>query len=310
MPRRRGMAALVVAACAVVCVGSAALANPMPNYLAYTHIQTEVGDFCGALPVTACEDVVQVTDATGVLSFSVILRWWDDIRWLYVPETDAEFTIQWPAEWQFVDASACGSGAVSVVHDGNQATFSIEHLESAPMSGQRVGLCRLVLDVTSEGSISSPDWHAPEGTYLIGGRISECGTCVEAICGHWQPVRPVLPSPLLELAADDGGMASGQFHVNSDGYEDGAPVEYTFITSAPWIALEPVSVGNPEFPEPEYDVTVTADVEALEPGVHKAWIEVHGPCCYECQRIVFTVPETDPPAVVPESWGSLKTKFR
>jgi hypothetical protein len=307
--RRGRIGVLTLTACAFACIGSTVLANPVPNHVAYTHIHPGTGDFCSALPVTTCEEIVQVTDATGVLSFDVILRWWDALEWLYWPETDAMFTIQWPAEWQFVDASACGSGAVSVVHEGNRATFSIEHLESAPMSGELVGLCRLVLDVTSEGSISGPDWYTPEGTYLNGGRISTCGDCVYAICDGLSPVHPALPSPVLELAADSSGTASGQFHVSSDGPEDSGDIEYTFSTTAPWITLEADLLGDPGG-WPEYDVTVTADAQTLGPGVHETWIEVRSATCYECQRIVFTVPETDPPAADEETWGSLKARFR
>jgi hypothetical protein len=309
-PRRRRVAALMLAACTLACVGIAALANPGPSGLVFTHIHAGEGGFCSALPVSTCEDLVQVSDATGILCFDMILPWWwDDFEWLYGAVTNLEFTVQWPAEWQFVQASACGSGAVGVIHRGNGATFWIENLEGAPVNGQLLGLGRLVLNVTSEGSTSCPDWPYPEGIAWVGGRISECGNCMEAICTDWEPIRPALPSPVLELAAGDSGMASGQFHVDCEGMEGGgSPTAFAFDTTEPWITLQAVSVGSSY--HPEYDVTVTANAQALSPGVHEAWVEVQVPYCYECERIVFTVPETDPPATIPETWGSLKSKFR
>ena len=68
-----------------------------------------------------------------------------------------------------------------------------------------------------------------------------------------------------------------------------------------------MSIGTPWFPE--YDVTVTADAQTLEPGSYETWVEVQGQYCDECEKIVFTVPE-DPSPVVPETWGSVKTEFR
>jgi hypothetical protein len=308
LQRKRGMAALLVAACALACIGSVARANPAPTAIVYTHIHGGLSDFCNTLPVPACEEIVQVVDATGILNFDMILPWPHEFEWLYGWATNLEFTVQWPAEWQFVDASACGSGVTDVVHEGNSATFSIENLEGAPVNGDVLGIGRLVLNVTSEGATSCPDWPWPMGIDWIGGRISACGNCLAADCAHWEPIRPVLPSPLLELAADCGGTASGQFHVGSSGLEHGSPPnEYAFSTSVPWITLDLVSIGTPWFPE--YDVTVTADAQTLEPGVYETWVEVQGQYCYECERIVFTVPEHPSPAV-PDSWGSLKTKFR
>jgi hypothetical protein len=308
-PRGRRTAALMLAACALACIGSGARANPAPTAIVYTHIHGGQSVFCNTLPVSACEEIVQVVDATGVLNFDMILAWGGDLDFLYAWATNLEFTVRWPEEWQFVDASACGSGALGVVHEGNGATFIIESLEGAPVNGQVLGLGRLVLNVTSEGSTSCPDWPGHAGTVWIGGRISECGDCMEAICGvDWEPVRPALPSPLLELAAGDSGMAVEQFHVDSDGLEHGTPISYAFSATVPWITLETALSGDPTYPD--YDVTVTADARTLEPGVHEAWIEVQSETCYECEKIVFTVPETDPPAADPETWGSMKTKFR
>jgi hypothetical protein len=307
--RGQRTATLMLAAYTLVCVGSAALANPGPMGIVYTHIHAGGGDFCSALPVSTCEEFVQVTDATGILNFDMILPcWWDDFEWLYGAVTNLEFTIQWPAEWQFVDASACGSGAVSVVHEGNGARFSIENLEGAPVNGQLLGLGRVVLNVTSEGSTSCPDWPHPESISWVEGRISGCGNCVHGVCGDYSPVRPALPSPVLDLTADSSGTASGVFRVESDGSEHGNPLEYTFSSTAPWITIEPISIDDPDYPR--YDVTVTADDGTLEPGVHETWIEVQSATCYECERIIFTVPETDPPAADEETWGSLKTRFR
>lgn len=305
--RKRWMATTLVAACALACAGNSVQANPGPFGVVYTHIHAGGGDFCSALQVATCQEFVQVTDANGIHNFDMILPcWWDDFEWLYEAVTNLEFTIQWPAEWQFVDASACGSGAVSVVHEGNGARFSIENLEGAPVNGQLLGLGRVVLNVTSEGSTSCPDWPHPESISWVEGRISGCGNCVHGVCDDWDPVRPVLPWPVLELTADRGGRASRLFFVDSDGSEHG-PNEFTFSTTAPWITLKTTSIGGPY--SPEYDVTVSADAQTLEPGVHEAWVEVQSATCYECEKIVFNVPEQYTPAV-PQTWGSLKTRFR
>jgi hypothetical protein len=305
---QRGHWAVLLAACALASIGSAALANPGPEGVVYAHIHGGAGDFCSAVPVATCEEIVQVADATGVLSFDLILSWGSELEYLYTV-TNAEFTIQWPPEWQFVDASVCGLGATSVVQEGDAASFSIENLEGCPVNGQLVGLGRLVLNVTSEGSLWCQDYNFPEvGIGWSGGRISACGNCVHGVCGDYSPVRPALPSPVLDLTADSSGTASGVFRVESDGSEHGNPLEYTFSSTAPWITIEPISIDDPDYPR--YDVTVTADDGTLEPGVHETWIEVQSATCYECERIIFTVPETDPPAADEETWGSLKTRFR
>ena len=303
-PRRWALVVFTLTACALACGGSGALANPGPMGIVFTYVHAGGGDFCGVLPVSTCQQIVQVTDATGVLDFDMILPCWWIGEWV-CDATSIVFTVKWPAAWQFVDASVCGSGA-SVVQVDNSATFSIGNLDGAPASGSLIGLGRLVLNATSEGSTWFSQLYCPSiDLDWVGGRISGCGNCMRARCDDWEPTRPALPSPVLELAADDSGMASGQFHVDSAGSE-GYHLAYTFTTTAPWITLTPVSVGQSYYPE--YDVTVTANAQALEPGAHEAWVEVHARWCYECEKVVFIVP--NPPAAIPETWGSLKTKFR
>ena len=82
---------------------------------------------------------------------------------------------------------------------------------------------------------------------------------------------------------------------------------FSFSTTAPWLSLVAVHVGEPN--RPEYDVTVTAEAGALEPGVHEGWIEVESPWCYECEKILFTA-QPAPPAVQVGNWGRLKSRFR
>jgi hypothetical protein len=305
--RRIGASTAVVFAV----LAAPASANPVPFGFVLVHVHDDTGDPCSAVPVSSCAEIVQTTDRTGTLAFDFLVEpYYADLPTLYSMSHNFQFTITWPADWQFASGSACGSGGVGVVQHDSQATFSIGDLHGAPLiddgSESLVELGRLVLNVTSEGRVrrlSDNWWFGPAWSEGRAGIV--CGNCVPDYCTIYEAYRPVFEPPLLELTAGADGMATGNFYVNSDGYNGAS--QYDFECSAPWISLDVVPTGQGE---PEYDVTVHADGHGLGVGVHEASIEVRAPYCQECERVLFTVNDSIPSPARPESWGSLKSRFR
>jgi hypothetical protein len=301
------MPALLLMAAAVLALGAGpARANPHPNGgFVLVNIHDPGGDFCTSPLPASCDEFVQTTDRTGTLAFDIILYspYYEGFNYLYA-SSDIVFTIAWPSDWQFVDAQACGSGAVGVAQEGNHATFTIQDPHGIPVSEEFAGLGRVILNVTSEGSAwFSQEWYDFLADWAEGRAGVSCGTCVRLWCDHYGYDTPELTPRLLELTADGTGGDTGSFHVDATGYDIG-PDTLSFHADVPWISLDLIHLQENA---PVYDVTVHADATGLPPGVHEGTIEVSAQYCYECERVTLTVLDTP---VRPTSWGSLKTLFR
>ncbi len=297
----------------LACFGSAhVLANPIPPWVVLTHVHENDGaDFCASLSVSTCDEIVQATDQTGRLAFDFIARPSVDGMSLEVIYSDCvnfSFAAEWPEDWGFVQAQACGSGTIEVTQQANRVIFSVESLRGAPEGEGLVGMGRVVLDVVSEGSV-----RRPSGGTWIGATPGRAGTacsdCVPITCEvppapHVYP----LPSPaILELTASQEGTAVDSFHVDSRGFDPDCE-EYGFESSAPWLVLE---IGEPVVSPwgPVYDVGVLADGGGLEEGTYEGWIEIRAPRCQECVKVVFDVPAGSSP-VPAVTWSAMKARFR
>ncbi len=307
-PRMRALAVVLLAVCLPAVVQGPSRANPVPEGLVLTHIHDVQGDLCATPPIGSCADVVQVTDRTGILAFDfILLDFTDNFMYLYAT-SDVQFTVQWSHDWQYVAAEVCGSGVISVVHDGTHATFSIEDPHGVPVNGNFATLGRLVLNVTSEGQTWFTQMENELYAEWIEGRAGVvCGNCMTTYCDSYGDLYPILSPRSLELSADSLGVAAGTFHVDTGGI-GGEFDGYTFSASEPWITLAAISLGQPHWPE--YDVMVHAHAAGLALGTHEAWIEVHTPYCLECEHVFFTVSDTIDTATGTTTWGSVKNQFR
>jgi hypothetical protein len=283
----------------------------------FTHVHAVEGDLCAGLPVTTCEQITPITSSTGTLAFDFILYWRFGTQALYAENSNLTFVIEWSSDWGYVDAQVCGSGDTGMVlsHQGNRATFWIQDLHGAPMSGDLVGLARLVLSVPVEGSLRCiqqtgfgeyPDWPGARAGV-------ECGTCLYYDCTGY-PIIPLIQPRLTELTADETGHASGQFHVDFTGFDEYPYVgEFEFTVTEPWLAVTTTYLGYDPCC-PIYDAVAHADAKDLAPGVYEGWIEVHALECYECEKVVLTVPAPasipDAGESAPETWGHVKSLFR
>jgi hypothetical protein len=299
------------AVAAILCLSATAVvwANLVPTGLGLIHVHAPSGgEPCDSFPIDSCDEMVQVSDLTGTLAFDVIIwswGWYEDIvEWLIESYSGQRLTFEWPSDWQFISGEVCGSGDNRVSQVGNQATFSIAAMPGAPRSGSMFLVGRIVLNATSEGSLRCIDdtWNQVE--WAAGRAGVECGTCIAHACERYRITRPVLDQRFLELTADESGAATGEFHVGSAGhdYEGGFVIE----AADPWLVLDIAETGTRW--SPAYDVTFHADASGLAVGTHDAWIEVIGPACYECVRVLFTVPTPVPAQRL--TWGAIKARFR
>jgi hypothetical protein len=285
----------------------AALANPIPNYIIYSHVQPVGGDFCGDLPINGCSGLVQSTTLGGPLEFDLFL--WQYVDDPYWPCDSLLVPLEWPPDWSFVSHDVCGTTGASFTPSSGGGVLHVPSLEGYGPNPHWRGLLRVVLDV------SSPGWF----------KILDVGDCVVFTtdvragleCGNcawpctWGPFGlygasfPSLEPTELELRAETGMSAVGEIGVGLYDIQTGEHISY--VSAESWLSLESRSIP-PGYYDRAYEVTVTAHADSLDPGVYEGWVEVQRMRCSECARVVFTVvPST---GVQAETWGSVKNRYR
>jgi hypothetical protein len=288
----------------------AAWGNPVPLVLLMTHVQPAGGAFCDRMPIQSCDQIVQDTALRGTLDFDLILHWlpYDD-----PPDCDdLSVMVRWPDDWGFVRAEVCGNLGSSfqpLVHGG---IVRLPTLQGVPLGTDQLGIARFTLDAFSFGRFEITEGSPESGCmdWWLGASVGRvCGTCHPYDpCTHDGYEMPQMDPEQVELQAGTGEDANGSlvFHSNCDCYTP----DISVTTDDPWMSLDVEMTHGAEDYGPRSAITVTAHAEGLDPGVYEGWVEGRRPDCSICARVLFTVIEQDPPAVEPESWGSVKNRFR
>jgi len=309
---------LVVTALAGAC-GSVA-ANPLPPSAMFTHIQVPNPAFCENAPPMTCDQIVQYTEATGLLEFDLFL-------WSYF--TGDRFhavrvTATWPVSWGVVEASLCNGAHGTIQVQGNRAVVDASWLPDCPTLETGVALVgRVVLDVTGHGtfdySYTEPrcvTWNCPPNGYtddlaaLVGGTAGVvCDYCY-ADCRFQTLCRPELTPAVLNIEIPRG--LSDQYAIEAFTYFWDEPCSPSFLGTESWMSLAVEQVDWMR-----HRLTLTVDTQGIEVGEHAGWV-IGQEDCRGCTRVNLTVtdsqgieePDEPTPPGATTTWGEVKSLYR
>lgn len=295
-------AGLLLGAGMAICAWCPASANPSMETFILTHVQPLEDTLCGWMPFWYCTGLRESTALMGPLEFDLISRSPE----LYCDELT--LAVSWPADWVLVSAEVCGPGPASFEPAESGGVIRMPDLEGLAWSPGGFGMAKLVLNVTSPGWFEVTKSTDCEWILSSGARAgSSCGDCVILDpCTHEDLGRPVADLETLELQAGAGSPASGQFRARNVRVSDYGSL--SFVASENWMTLDVQTEGDPG--SVDYVVTVNTSPDLTNPGVYGGTVEVHAPACHECVQVVLTVTDEGHPAAQPETWGSVKSRYR
>ncbi|MCK4305119.1 MAG: hypothetical protein KAY24_12850 [Candidatus Eisenbacteria sp.] len=306
-----------------------AAANPLPPGVMLVHVQPVDPDFCDQSTITTCPQVVQYTEALGVLEFDIFAF---PLEYVWTtPEIavySLEVTVCWPPEWDFVDAQICGDGEGTIEQIGpNQATLSATW-PACPLitSDDPLFLAgKFVMNVASDGEFhvyfNNGRMDCPPNDFEIGllegaARAGvQCSYCFTP-CDLGEACRPNLSPNTLELEAVQGEMAEGEIDVLVAGGDLTYPCDFTADCTEGWMSVQVIWID-----EEEYLIHVTADASSLDAGSYQGWVRGNSECV-DCTLVNFTVQaiqgipdgddwsSADPKRPSAVSWGKLKAFYR
>jgi len=289
---------------AVIGGGNTARANPGTENYVLTHVQPIGDTLCGWMPFWYCTGLRQSTPLLGPLEFDLITN----SPYAFCAPGGVALGVDWPADWVFLSADVCGPGPTSFEPAEHGGIVRLPDFGGLAWSQGGLGVAKIVLDVTSPGWFEVAGVSDCEWIVLPGARAgSNCGDCVVIdACTHQDLGRPAADPDTLELQAGAGSPASGLFEARNVRTNDNGSL--SFVASENWMALDVQTIGDPG--STSYRVTVNTSPGLLGPAVYEGSVEVHAPSCYERVRVILTVTDDNPPAAIPETWGSVKSRFR
>jgi len=304
MAGARARAWLLVGILAVIGGGNTARANPGTENYVLTHVQPIGDTLCGWMPFWYCTGLRQSTPLLGPLEFDLITN----SPYAFCAPGGVALGVDWPADWVFLSADVCGPGPTSFEPAEHGGIVRLPDFGGLAWSQGGLGVAKIVLDVTSPGWFEVAGVSDCEWIVLPGARAgSNCGDCVVIdACTHQDLGRPAADPDTLELQAGAGSPASGLFEARNVRTNDNGSL--SFVASENWMALDVQTIGDPG--STSYRVTVNTSPGLLGPAVYEGSVEVHAPSCYERVRVILTVTDDNPPAAIPETWGSVKSRFR
>jgi hypothetical protein len=291
---------------ATMLLGAAAVAraNPVINYVFYSHVQPLAGPLCYGLPIESCDELVQATRSTGPLEFDLFSLPGDPwLEW-----QDTYIHLEWPSDWLYVGAEVCGASGNSFDREGNTGILRMASLDGLPESSGLLGMAQVALVVTSPGWFRIVRVEGCEGSMWTSVRAGlECGECAwPCSWGWWADYAfPNLDPTVLELQAEAGKTAVGRIRVGVVYLEPGE--DFSCTSGESWLSLDVQPLPPGEY-QNYYEIMVTARADSLDPGTYEGWVEARRSQCSECARVVLAV--VPPTPAQPESWGAVKSRFR
>lgn len=309
-PRLLGMVLVL----AVFSLAQPALANPLPGGVVLVNVQPPDPAICSEGTITECAGITQYTTETGMLEFTLFVYTY------FLPEgiTGVETTIEWPAEWQFIEGDLCGASDGTFAVNANTADIA-SYFVSADPSVFVFPFARLVFDVSGEGQLIGVGdcmmrWGLPpdEGWEYIWVEPGQAGcqcSYTYMTCDFESPCRPQMDPEQLMFELPEGESSQQMIHAHS-AY---APQCWSqFDTIGDWLSIEVEEVGSNE-----WDIVVTADASGLAMGEYVGWVrgEAEAPRCSEVTLYVTAgaqdVPECwGPDDAAPATWGAIKSLYR
>lgn len=307
---------LFVSWAALLLLGAAASANPLPECVLFVHVHPWQQDFCQTNPITECSQVVQHTTAEGDVEFDLFLDG-SVLRMMGVPSySRVAMEVRWPESWQFTAAESCRPGTLETEQTPEGAV--LRFLFSSPVSTESPALDligRVRLSVQGFGSLESSHITLDEGPIGCAGGPAQAGVECEycfLTCRYWEGCGASMTPRELALDVLQGWTAQGTIlaNIRYDGHFEPCIVE--FAEDVPWMSLQ-VDLQNPIRAE----ILVTVDAEYLPLGLHEAWVRGVSEC-QDCVRVRVNVldstgvpgePPEDPP-VSGQTWGGIKNRYR
>jgi hypothetical protein len=295
------------------------LANPLPTSAIFVHVQPVNPDFCDDNPIVSCPEIVQYTQASGLLEFD--LFFYPMMAPPPLRISGFETAVEWPSTWDLVGWEICHGGEGTVDLNGNQASIAINWPSCPTMTEDVFLVARLIINVTSHGHLDyslgggssvrigcPPDVEEWDTWQLSAEAGVECSFCWMP-CDFGDYCNPVPDPTLLELQVRQGETAQRDVHFDIVGGGLVYPCPVIFVTTASWLTETHIELGWDE-----WLVTLEIDTSGLAPGYHQAWLrgEVE---CVGCTRVLLEVlpPITgvaDPEPPASTSWGRVKTLYR
>lgn len=303
----------------LVCSTDESHANPLPTGLIFVHVQPPVENFCEINSITMCDEIVQYTDATGILEFDLYL-----MVPLGMPMTyyGLQTSLAWPASWVFLGWEACHGGEGWFDPIGNGGALNITW-PSCPTTENEVFLAaRFVMQVTGYGKFGGADWGEATVTFdcppdeyseiifMTAAEAGvECAYCFQP-CDFGSACKPVPDPAELFLSVVQGQSAESQIHVPVLGGGFTMPCTPFFHTTADYMTVTYEEIGWND-----YMVTLTVDTEELATGFHQAWFKAVDTCT-GCTRVIVEVlppvngvPGEDPGQPTLSTWGAMKALY-
>jgi len=322
MPRGggQGPGSVCVALLVILLAGAApVVANPVPPSLLLLHVQPEDPQHCAPLDVHHCEDLTQVTHASGDLEFIVYLQRGDPDP---TPIAQADFTLRWGSGWVPLELESCTDAEYSYELFGNELILHFEWPD-CPVFPPFQPICKLAVAVQEGGCLEvsgnpSVDWGCVPNIwreYPMVGKAQAAVDCDYACffdCDGGEPCEPHLAPAELEIQLPQGGNTQEVLQSVIAPYHNGCDLEVD--ATEPWIALEVIQTSPTR-----HEIHVSVDAAGMAPGEYDAWIRATSQA-RDCCPVHLTVtpgaqslPEDEAlPAdeTTRTTWGRVKDLYR
>jgi hypothetical protein len=305
--------------CSLIGTPGNGLANPLPSGLIFVHVQPPVENFCEIDPITTCEEIVQYTDATGVLEFDLYIMVPFAIPMTYY---GLETALEWPAGWVLLGWEPCHGGEGWFDPIGSGGNLNIIWANCPQTENEVFLAARFIMDVTGYGKFGTSGYgdatvtfDCPPDDYseIIFMTSAEAGVVCSycyAPCDFSSACRPVPDPAELHLTIVQGESSESQIHVPVQGGGLMSPCMPSFVTTADYMTVTYEELGWND-----YMVTLTVNTEGLATGFHQAWFRAED-TCVGCTEVIVevlppvnAVPGDQPGQPELSTWGAMKALY-
>jgi hypothetical protein len=322
--KRIPITAAVLTVAVLGALAGPALANPLPEYNLYTHIQTESPYFdCTEHPgILSCEDFVQYTYHDGYLEFDLFIVC--DFDW---PVYAFETVLTWEPAWSLVDWEFCHNADVDLDFYANSLELTVTWPDCATPENGLLHAARFIVDVAGEGTFGPDGWAnfwfgCPPEPDPVPGPVHralagyECSYCYDRCPGGERICYADMTPDELILEVVQGGSAQEYLDAHIYGGDSYDPCPMTFSVTENWMTLEEEWTDYNDV-----IVTLTVDTAELGPGSYEGWLRATEDC-RDCTKVILEVigtqgipdeddlPDRPDDAARQVSWGELKDLYK
>ena len=277
-----------------------AAANPLPgDPVAYFFHVTS-----GPPDVATCEELIQYTEAEGILDFYLFAYSGSDELSEIIEAAGAR--VVWPTDWALLDMEVFGNETTSSI-GANSAELTVLDPAAPWIGDELVPIAHFTMSVDGFGELrldgEPENWiqmfgydYGPE---RMGGQAGvECAYCY-LNCDLTVPRKP-MPDPRFIWETVEQNHTQ-DFTIES-WFAGFGPITMDVDTTVPWLSAVAVQTDDDHFA-----VTATIDATGLEVGWHDGYVSLISDCV-TCVPVTVYVFETV--AVEFMNWGDIKALWR